>query len=272
MGDGDKAPLVCVHGGPGGSSCGYVRLSPLGDERKIILYDQLGSGHSERPADTSLWHVERFAEELNSLIQYLRIDEFHLYGHSWGASVVTDYVLKYQPEGLKSIILGSPLLSTPAWIEDAQILLAELPDSIEQIIKNHEEAGTTNSAEYQDAAYAFYKRFLFRKPYDKVLECEGIIHNDSIYNFMWGPSEFTATGNLKNYDRTDHLDELKIPVLIIIGEYDEARPQTMKKFQQKIPNSELIVIPDAAHATMADQPELYVKALREYLERTENQN
>ncbi|MGE5811488.1 MAG: hypothetical protein ACM339_08300 [Ignavibacteria bacterium] len=37
MGDGGKAPLVCVHGGPGGSSCGYVRLSPLGNERPFNL-------------------------------------------------------------------------------------------------------------------------------------------------------------------------------------------------------------------------------------------
>ncbi|MGE5796028.1 MAG: alpha/beta fold hydrolase, partial [Ignavibacteria bacterium] len=112
------------------------------------------------------------------------IDEFHLYGHSWGASVVTDYVLKYEPEGLRSLVLASPLLSTSIWIEDSQILLAELPDSIEQIIKNHEYAGTTNSPEYQNAAYAFYQRFLFRKPYVMLPECEGISYNDSMYNFM----------------------------------------------------------------------------------------
>lgn len=66
------------------------------------------------------------------------------------------------------------------------------------------------------------------------------------------------------------LDELNVPVLIIVGEYDEARPETMRKFLQQIPNSELIVIPNAAHATMADQPELYVKALRVYLQKIEN--
>ncbi len=264
MGDGDKTPLICVHGGPGGTSCEYVRLSPLGNERHVILYDQLGSGRSESTADTSLWHIERFVEELKSLINYLKLDKFHLYGHSWGASIVTDYVLKYHPEGLRSLILAGPLLSTPVWIEDAQILLSELPDSIEQIIQRHEEAGTTNSPEYQNAAYAYYQRFIFRKPYEPMPDCEGISFNESMYNFMWGPSEFTATGNLKNYDRIERLDELNVHVLIIVGEYDEARPETMKKFCKRIPNSALMVIPDAAHAAMADQPELYVKALREF--------
>jgi proline iminopeptidase len=270
IGTGDKVPLVCVHGGPGARSCGFSRLALLGNERKVIIYDQLDCGLSDHPMDTSNWHVERFVEELNCLIRYLNLDEFHLLGHSWGASIVTDYVLTYQPEALRAIILGGPLLSTPIWMKDSEILLSELPDSIRQIIWHNEEAGTTNSSEYQNAAYVFYQHFLYRQPYVPIPECEGIPFNDSIYNFMWGPSEFMATGNLKNYDRSQRLHELKSPVLLIVGEYDEARPETMKKFQQQIPNSELIIIPDAAHATLSDQPELCIKALRDYLQRIEN--
>ena len=49
--------------------------------------------------------------------------------------------------------------------------------------------------------------------------------------YMWGPSEFVATGKLREYDRIGQLSRLKIPTLFLAGEYDEARPATMREFQ-----------------------------------------
>jgi proline iminopeptidase len=271
IGTGEKIPLICLHGGPGGRSCRLSTLADLGNERPVILYDQLGSGRSDHPSDTSLWHIERFVEELEALRKHLNLQEFHLFGLSWGTAVAIEYILTNRPKGLRSVILAGPFLSTKIWLRDAQILLSELPDSIRTIFRRHEEEGTTSSTEYQNACEEYYNRFLYRKhPYLPPPECEGTTSNDSVYNFMWGPSEFTASGNLKGYDLTDRLQELTLPVLLLVGEFDEARPETMKEFQRRIPKSELIVIPDAAHLAIADQPELYIKTLRDFLRRVES--
>jgi proline iminopeptidase len=44
----------------------------------------------------------------------------------------------------------------------------------------------------------------------------------TVYEYIWGPSEFTVTGSLKNYDRTARLQEIAIPTLFTCGRYDEA--------------------------------------------------
>jgi proline iminopeptidase len=69
-----------------------------------------------------------------------------------------------------------------------------------------------------------------------------------------GPTEFTATGTLLNFDRTADLAKIKEPILFVAGEYDEARPATMYRYQKLAQHGVIEIIDDAAHATMIDQP------------------
>ena len=87
---------------------------------------------------------------------------------------------------------------------------------------------------------------------------------------MWGPSEFEATGNLKDYDHTNILGNIKIPVLLTCGEYDEARPNTVRYFQSLISGSKLIVIKNSGHETMQDNPADNNEAISDFLNRLEN--
>ena len=93
--------------------------------------------------------------------------------------------------------------------------------------------------------------------------------NQEIYGYMQGPSEFTITGTLKDYDATPRLGNIKAPTLWISGQYDEARPETMRYYQGLIPGSKLAIIPDAGHLTMQDQPERYNDAIRAFLNEVE---
>jgi proline iminopeptidase len=51
---GDRAPLLCLHGGPGFTHYYLEPLEALADRRQVVFYDQLGCGRSERPDDLSL--------------------------------------------------------------------------------------------------------------------------------------------------------------------------------------------------------------------------
>ncbi len=57
-------PLLCLHGGPGFTHYYLEPLEALAEHRRVIFYDQLGCGRSDRPDDLSLWTVDRFVEEL----------------------------------------------------------------------------------------------------------------------------------------------------------------------------------------------------------------
>ena len=265
-GSGDQIPLLVIHGGPGGRSCRLTPIKAISDERPVILYDQLGAGKSDRPEDTTLWHLPRFVDELDKLIDSLQLNRVHILGHSWGSSLAVEYFLTKKPEKVKSMILAGPLLSTDLWIEDANYLRAQLPDSIQKILNYHEKMGSIDSDEYLSATDYFYDKYLCRKqPIPKYVECDSGDFNEVIYKQMWGPSEFYCSGNLLNYDRIDRLKEVKIPVLLLIGEYDEVRPETMKRIQQLFPNAQLEIINDAAHLTMVDQPEEFNRIIRKFI-------
>lgn len=269
-GSGTRIPLLTLHGGPGGTSCGFSRLEPLGDERPVIRYDQLGTGRSGRPDDLSLWEVDRFIEALHSVREQLGLEQVHLLGHSWGGALAAAYVLAKGSEGIVSLTLSSPLLSTSRWVADANLLRNQLPDDIQKVLAKHEEEGSTDSEEYREASEVFYERHVYAGPKPADLEaCNGAPWNPVIYEHMWGPTEFYATGNLIDFDVTSRLHEIDIPVLFIAGQYDEARPETVAEFQRRIPGARLEVIVDAAHATLSRKPEQYRFLLRGFLNEAE---
>ena len=268
-GTGSGVPLVVLHGGPGGTSCGFAALAPLGTDRPIVVYDQLGSGRSGRPADRSLWNVERFVEELDLVRKQLGLERIHLMGHSWGGSLAAAYVLSKGTKGIESLILSSALLSTPDWIRDAEVLRKQLPLAVQKTLRKHEAAGTTDSPEYRAAELEYTRRFVRRKPRGQNPDCADSAGNKVIYEQMWGPSEFHATGSLKSFDVSSRLGELRLPVLLVVGEFDEARPETAARYQKIIPGSKLEVIPGAAHAQLGDNPEATLRVLGQFLKSVE---
>ena len=269
VGDGDKTPLLLLHGGPGFPSYYLNPMEALSKDRPVIFLDQLGCGRSDRVVDSTLMTVENFVEQLEQFRAALGLKEFYLYGHSWGTMLGVDYYLKY-PDRVKALILASPALSVSKWTEDAETLITTLPDSIQSAIKINVENGTYDSPEYQQAVTVFYQNFVAKKlPWDATIDSTFANANMNIYNYMWGPSEFTATGTLKDYERGDKLSEIKVPTLFVCGEYDEARPETVQYYQSLVPNSRFTMIEDAAHITTHDNPDQNNQAIDNFLREIE---
>jgi proline iminopeptidase len=270
VGGGSEIPLVLLHGGPGFPSYYLNPFAELSDERPIIFLDQFGCGRSDDNKDTTLMTIETFVEQLEQFVDSLGLIEFHLYGHSWGTMLGMDYYLQY-PDRVKSLTFASPCLSLPRWADDCKVLIKTLPDSIQLAIETNEESGNYESAEYQNAMNVFYQNFVARKiPWDANIDSTFAGANVGIYNYMWGPSEFTPTGTLQNYDRTDKLKDVKVPSLYMCGEFDEARPRTAKYFQNLTPGSKFVMIEDAAHISMHDNPEQTIQELNTFLKEIED--
>ena len=269
MGEGSTTPLLCLHGGPGGTSSSYYNLSEIAEDRPIIMFDQLGTGKSDHHQDTTFLKVEKFVEQVKAIKSELNLNEFYLVGSSWGSALALEYYLAY-PEGINAIIFSSPYFSTPIWTADADILIAALPDSIQQTIRKAEADSVFDTKAYAEANTVFARKHGKRKesikhPYDTVKSKR----NTFIYNYMWGPSEFTATGTLRTYDNHLKLKKVKIPTLFTTGEFDEARPETVNRFSQMVPKSKFIVIPEAGHSTLNDNREAVIAAIEEFLQSQE---
>jgi proline iminopeptidase len=263
----DGVPLLCLHGGPGFTHDSLSTLHGLGSDRPVVLYDQLGSGKSDRPGDASLYRLERYVEEVDKVRQAVAPGPFHLFGHSWGGALALAYAFT-APEGLRSLILASPLVSTDRWLEDAARLRADLPDDVQEVLRRHEEAGFTGCPEYVTATAVFYRRHLCRlDPWPEELERAFAEMGADVYEMMWGPTEFHSTGTLRTLDLAPRLGELNVPVLFTCGRHDEARPETVASFSERVPGAELVVFEESAHCAPLEETERYLGVVRDFLGR-----
>ena len=269
IGSGQGKPLMVMHGGPGGRSCGSIAAyQAIADERPVIFFDQLESGMSDHPNDTSLWKIEYFVEQVELLRKHLKLNEFHLLGSSWGGSIAVEYMLTQNTDPVVSVIFAGPLIGTPQWMMDSKVLISKLSQPVQDTINKYEMLRNYTAPAYLAATDTFNINFNCRTCTETNLpkECEGVPgSNRAIYNYMWGPTEFNATGTLRNFDRVDDLGKITKPALFIGGEFDEVLPETLYYFQSLLPGSKVALVPGAGHAKTMDNPEVYMKVLSEFL-------
>jgi proline-specific peptidase len=265
-GTGGGTPLLCLHGGPGFTHYYLEPLEALADRRQVIFYDQLGCGRSDRPGDLSLWTVDRFVEELAQVRAALGLDRLHLFGSSWGGMLAMQYTLDRRPALDSLILCGSPA-SMIRWVQDCDELLAAEPEEVRRVIREHEAAGFTACPEYQAAILGFYRRHVCRlSPWPAGFERSFAEAGYDVYNTMNGPSEFTVSGTLKNWDIMDRLSEITVPALLVGGRYDECTPGHMAEMHRRIAGSQLATIEDASHLCFAEQPEVFNRLVNKFLD------
>ncbi|HEX6296771.1 MAG TPA: hypothetical protein VFZ74_09345, partial [Burkholderiales bacterium] len=92
--------------------------------------------------------------------------------------------------------------------------------------------------------------------------------NAKVYNAMWGPTEFRASGSLATYDATPLLSRVDgARVMFVVGQYDEARLDTVQDFVALTPGAELAVVPGGSHAFIAERPQIAETIYRDWMNR-----
>jgi proline iminopeptidase len=263
-GAGAGTPVILLHGGPGYSSFYLKPFEDLGDDRPVVRYDQLGGGKSDRISDTTLFTINHFVGELDSLRAHLGYAKVHLLGHSWGTILAVEYY-RVHPEHVASLTLASAALDIPTWERNARRLVGTLPDSSRRAIRLREAEGKFDAPDYQAALGEFYGRYVWRHPVQVDLDSLMKTVNEQIYNYMQGPSEFTITGTLKHYDGTAALRKVRVPTLFTVGQFDEADPPTIRRFTRMTPGARVVVLDGAAHLTPWDAPEESIRIERAFL-------
>jgi proline iminopeptidase len=107
-------PILVLHGGPAYPHNYLETLDSLSDKRPVIYYDQMGCGKSG-PLTKENWTIDYYVSELAEVVKLLKLDKFHLFGHSWGTIISEEYILKEPPQGLKKVIMSGAFISGRRW-------------------------------------------------------------------------------------------------------------------------------------------------------------
>jgi L-proline amide hydrolase len=270
-----RAPVILCHGGPGAT---HDYLEPLvalqRTGRACVLYDQLGNGRSEHlpDADASFWTVELFERELAALAEHLGIDgRYHVLGQSWGGMLALLHALE-RPPGLLSVVAADSPASIADFVAGCNELLEAFPPDVVETIRTGERTGETSTPEFQAAVMEFYKRHVCRlDPWpDEVVRAFDAMETDpTVYGTMNGPTEFTVIGTIKDFDITDRLPEIEVPVLLVSGEHDEVRPSVVAAMHDRLRDSEWELFEDSSHMPHLEEHERFLEVVEAFLERVE---
>ncbi|MEJ2007574.1 MAG: proline iminopeptidase-family hydrolase [Acidobacteriota bacterium] len=263
--------VLLLHGGPGLNhvyfQCFENFLPQAGIE--FYYYDQLGSLFSDNPDDPSLWTVEGYRDEVEDVRRELGLENFYLYGHSWGGMLTYEYALKY-PQHLKGIIVSNMMPSIPAYGKYANKLRDELPPDVVKTMKKYEAKGDYDAPEYQQLVFQqFYARHVCRlDPWPAPIEASLKFWNNKIYDLMQGPNEFTVTGTFKNWSVTAELDRIKTRALLFGARYGEMDPNAIRHTASLMPNARAAISSRGSHLAMYDDQQWYFRELVGFLKQS----
>lgn len=277
VGNNPLVKVLLLHGGPGATHEYFAACDSFFPAAGIeyYFYDQLGSAWSDQPDDPDLWTIPRFVDEVEQVRVALGLDRtnFYLLGHSWGGLLAMEYALAHQ-EHLKGLLISNMMSSGPAYNAYAErVLMPAMDQGVLAEIKGFEADGTTDDPRYMELLFQHhYVHHILRRPLDEwpdpVNRAFAAI-NQSIYVPMQGPSELGAGGTLMTWDRTDDLDRITVPTLVIDAQHDTMDPEWMRMMARKLPQGTYLHCPNGSHMAMYDDQETYFRGVIDFIARVE---
>lgn len=268
FGEGDEVVFL-LNGGPG-LPCDYLREAHsclIDHGYRVVTYDQLGTGKSDRPTDPALWTIERYAQEVETVRRALGLGKVHLLGHSWGGWLGIEYALTF-PDALKTLILEDTAADIPHLVSELERLRAALGPETVAMMQRHEAENTLDHPEYQAAITLLNYRHVCRldewpAPVKRSLDD----WNMGPYATIQGPNEFLYVGNLKDWNRIPDMGSIAVPTLITVGQHDELTPACALRMKLAVPGAELACFPNSSHMPFYEEPHAYYPRLLAFLDR-----
>ncbi len=262
-------PVLFLHGGPGGGTHPDYRRFFDPRHYRIVMFDQRGCGKSTPSAelkDNTTWDLVR---DIESIRQHLQIDDWIVFGGSWGSTLALAYA-ETHPEVVKGLILRGIFLCRPseiAWFyqEGASQIFPDQWEKYFQFIPADERS---------DFVTAYYKRLTSA---DDVLRLKAAhiwsqweaatsklfidpnligAFEDPTHALQFARIEchyFTNSAFFKTKNwLLENVEKIrKIPGCIVQGRYDVVCPvKSAWDLNQAWPESQLYIMPDAGHSAL----------------------
>lgn len=260
-------PLFVLHGGPG---LDHTEMHPwldaLGDSFRLLYVDLRGQGRSQR-VDPATLSLSVFASDVTRLADALGLTHYAVLGHSFGSFVALAHAIEQR--GASHYIVSSGTASFTKSAPEIQRNLAEfepvaLRDQVTESWALESQARTQQDvARLMAMQMPFHFATTESEAYRRYMEAEAQGHA------IYAPevlAYFAAHEYAIEYE--DWLSSIRQPTLIITGQYDRTcTPRAARGLHAGIPDSELVILPDAGHMTYVEQPRMYFAALRDFFAR-----
>lgn len=264
-GGADRAPLICVHGGPGFTGYYLEPLAALSSDIPVVLYDQAGCGRARRGGERKRLSIDAFVDELEALREALGVESMHLLGHSFGGLIIGEYALRF-PSRVSSLVFSCVSIDIPRWIADGERLLGKLSLLQKMILREGARTGAVHSPEYVTALQAYYRKHVYGNAEgDARLERAAKESDARTYEIVWGANELLVNGLVKDYSLSPRLSEITCPTLFMCGRFDEATPESHEYFASCVQGSQVAIFEESAHHPHISETATVLNVLRSFL-------
>lgn len=286
-GEARRAPIVYLHGGPGGYvHSSIVRtLSPLASEgHDLYFYDQVGSGLSDRlPRPSNYSFLGHVADLREILATHLGGVPAVVIGHSYGA-VLGAEVLARHPELVERLVLSSPGVLQPTAFDEKGRWVNERKYPVPASLRFVEPPQVA-----MDGVRFWPPRVLAAMAVATVLDAKLMsdAEADGVLNTLAGrftkggvcnpanvqPEE--GGGGLYAYGRSnwfgDHehpgplLRQRHVPAIVLQGACDYLPYAGAYEYVDLLPEARYVFVENAGHILWWDQPERYYREIAAFL-------
>lgn len=251
--EGEGPPVVFVHGAIVDHTQWQPQLDALADAYTTVGYDVRGHGRTGG-SDRDRYDVGLFAEDLDALLTELDIENPVLVGLSLGGCIVQTYAAA-NPEKVAGMVLVdtfSPEVTD--WRERLQFLMLKATVPPVKLVgyERVEKVMVWLQERIQPGAGGDYERIeelREESPKMSSAEFEKVI------------------GALTRFHESDlDLETVSVPALVLYGENDAGFVRRQcRLLSERLPNAELVEVPDAGHAANLDNSEFVTEQLRTFL-------
>ena len=240
--------VILIHGGLLDCHMWDGQFELLAKSHRVLRYDADAHGQSTLPPDAYWDHMS-----LRELMDMLGIDRAILVGLSLGGRIAIDLALE-DPDRVEAIVAVSSGLSGYRFQSE---FFLEQRDAMIQ---------SWRAGEF-DAVVEHFQRSWTDGPHREASDVDPEVR-EKVRAMARNGLEHAMEGRLIDPPAVDRLDELQLPMLVVVGELDMPGIHDIAdKIVAANPNAELVPIPDVAHMVNMEAPEQFNELLLEYLER-----
>ena len=266
-GNPEGEPLFVLHGGPGLGSA-YLRPSLtelLGVTRRLVFYDQRGSGYSEGRDDPTRLTIDWSVSDLDAIRRAAGVDRIDLLGHSFGGLLAMVYALE-RPDRVRRLVLVDPEPASRELWETFRDRLAgrTRPEDSARLDEITAAPDWQADPEAMSDWYATRLRAYMADP-ASAEEMEIRFDEMTLANFR---TTYPAVrGSLGEWDLHDRLAGLAAPTLVIAGGDSIFAPVAMSRLVDALPSARLEVIDRSGHFPFVEAPRAFARLVEAFLDR-----
>jgi pimeloyl-ACP methyl ester carboxylesterase len=248
--NGDGPPTVFIHGNPTHSEDWQPFLERIAGP--ALAFDLPGWGRSDRPSPAEFDHsMDGLARFTRRFLQRMAVDDHSLVVHDWGA--VGLIAAQEEPERIRRLVIinAVPLLPGYRWHRTARIWrtrgLGELSARIwsRRLLDLGLRESRGDWSRHDPAFVDMVWDHLDAGTFDAILRL-----------YRSAPPERLATAG-------ERLGSIEAPALVVWGLRDRYLPARFgAAHAERLPNSELLEVPEAGHWPWIDAPEVVDRVIR----------